>query len=92
MSRYRGFGPTPTAIMAGKKYIGVTAFFASDEVDSGDIILQTKMNVSRDMYIKDVIAEQSKIYAEMLAEIILSIKDGTLNAVPQNERDARSCW
>ena len=93
LPRYRGFAPTPTAIMAGEKFIGVTAFFASDEVDAGDIILQNKMNVSRDMYIKDIIAEQSKIYAEMLAEIILSIKDGTLNSVPQNEHEATySIW
>ncbi len=93
LPRYRGFAPTPTAIMAGEKEIGVTAFFASEEVDAGDIIVQTKMNISHDACIKDIIDEQSEIYATMLEKIILDMRAGTINATPQNENDATySIW
>ena len=93
LPRYRGFAPTPTAIMAGEKEIGVTAFFAVDEVDAGDIIAQTKMQVSRKAHMKEIIDEQSEIYATMLEKIIFDMKAGKIEAVPQNEDDATySIW
>ena len=93
LPKYRGFAPTPTAVMAGEKEIGVTAFFAVDEVDAGDIISQVKTKISQEMYMKDIIAEQTKIYASMLEKIIYDMKAQALKATPQNDNAATySIW
>lgn len=40
LPKYRGFAPTPTAMINGEREIGVSALFASEQIDCGDIILQ----------------------------------------------------
>lgn len=93
LPKYRGFAPTPTAIMAGEEEIGVTAFFAVEEVDAGDIISQAKIKISQEMYIKDIIAEQTKIYASMLEKIIYDMKAQSLKSASQNNSAATySIW
>ena len=93
LPKYRGFAPTPTAIMAGETEIGVTAFYAESDVDTGNIILQEKMQISQEMYMKDILEEQAKIYASMLEKIIEGMKFGNLNSIPQNNNEATySIW
>ena len=45
LPKYRGFAPTPTAMMCGETTVGVTALFASEKVDQGDIIWQKEIHV-----------------------------------------------
>lgn len=93
LPKYRGFAPTPTALMCGEKKIGITAFYATDEVDKGDVVLQKEMYVSDTMYMKDIIAEQTKLYGEMLETLIEQMENQTLQAFPQNEEEATySIW
>lgn len=93
LPKYRGFAPTPTAIICGETTIGVTALFATKEIDQGDIILQKQMHISSDMYINDIIKKQSRLYACMLKIIIEQMEANSLTAYPQNESDATySIW
>ena len=50
--------------------IGVTAIFASDKVDEGDIIMQRQITIDDDMYIDQIIEAQALLCAKMLSEII----------------------
>lgn len=93
LPRYRGFAPTPTAIMRGEKEIGVTALYASDVIDGGDIILQKTLYVGEEEYISEIIKKQSKIYAEMMLDIIDKAEIGKVVAQKQNEIDVTySIW
>ncbi len=93
LPKYRGFAPTPTAIICGEKTIGVTALFATNTVDSGDIILQKEMKITDQMYIQEIIARQSEIYALMVAEIICKMNLSNLSSVKQDETMATySIW
>lgn len=93
LPRYRGFAPTPTAILNGEEEIGVTALFAIDKMDAGEIILQCRMQISDKEYIKDIIERQSALYAEMAITIINKINKGTLTSYPQDEAKATySIW
>lgn len=103
LPRYRGFAPTPTAILNGENEIGVTALYATDKLDDGDIILQYKMKISEKEYIKDIIERQSSLYAKMAIEIIDDLERGTVISYPQdntkatysiwrNEEDCRINW
>lgn len=91
LPKYRGFAPTPTAILCGEKKLGVTALLAAEAVDQGDVVLQKEFFVSDEEYMCDVIKKQCMIYADMLVEILEMIKKGRLKRKKQEERDASYC-
>ena len=85
LPRYRGFAPTPTAIIAGDDAVGVTMLFASDEVDSGEIIWQKKIPISSNDYIQTVIDKQAKAYVEGFFVLIENIENENLISTPQDD-------
>ena len=94
LPKYRGFAPTPTAIIMGDHEVGVTALFASDEVDAGDIILQERLMVPEDMYMEEIIQQQAKIYASMVRRIFDDMVAGkVIQGFAQDEAQATySIW
>lgn len=93
LPKYRGFAPTPTAIICGETNIGVTAIFANDEIDEGDIIQQKSINIPETMYINEIIGRQAQVSAELLEEIIQKIDLGTIEGHQQNNDAATySIW
>lgn len=93
LPKYRGFSPTPTAIICGETIIGVTALFASDKIDAGDIVLQSKIEISNNEYISEIIDRQSELYSSMLIKIISQIESNTLVSMKQDEALATySIW
>jgi methionyl-tRNA formyltransferase len=49
LPKYRGAAPINWAIINGEKETGVTTFFLKHEIDTGDIILQKKINIPENM-------------------------------------------
>jgi len=93
LPKYRGFAPTPTAVICGETQVGVSAIFASEDVDKGDIILQKKLDISDNEAIKSIITRQSILMAEMFSEIIEIATNGKLTGQPQNDEKATySIW
>ncbi len=93
LPRYRGFAPTPTAMINGETEVGVTALYAVDEMDAGEIILQRKMEIGQDEYISEVIDRQSLLYADMVQEIMKGIENNKLSSYAQDENLATfSIW
>ena len=92
LPKYRGFAPTPTALICGEKSVGVTALFAAEEVDKGEIIWQKEIPVDDD-YIQNIIDKQSKAYIEGFLYLLESIDNGAIFSTPQNESMATySIW
>lgn len=48
LPQYRGAAPINHAIINGEKETGVTTFFIEKEIDTGEIILQSKVEISED--------------------------------------------
>lgn len=93
LPRYRGFAPTPTAIICGEKEVGVTALYADEKADCGNIILQKKIEVKQEDYISDVIKKQTYVYADMLMEILTNISNKNVVSRIQDEKQATySIW
>jgi len=93
LPKYRGFCPTPTAIICGEKEIGISVFFATNEIDKGEIILQKKIKIDANLYIKDIILKQSKLYSEAMIELIEMIKRDSIRSELQDETKATySIW
>ena len=71
LPKYRGAAPIPWTILAGEEETGVTTFYLSEEVDSGDIILQREEKIRED----DTAATLSKRLAEIGAELLIESID-----------------
>jgi methionyl-tRNA formyltransferase len=94
LPRYRGFAPLPTALINGDPFVGVTALFASQEYDRGDVLGQRKLPVSYPVKIQSVISSLSAEYATLVVELFGRIREGAaLAGIPQNEAEATySLW
>lgn len=93
LPKYRGFAPTPTAILCGESTIGMTAFFAAELLDRGDIILQKELTIAKDEYIQQIIGKQAELYAQAFIEILQMMEQNSIVGRPQDETQATySIW
>ena len=93
LPKYRGFAPTPTAMICGEHEIGVTILVVTEYMDEGDIIQQRSMLISEDEYIKAVIERQSKLYGDMLLELLEAVQNDAVKTLPQDHTQATySVW
>ena len=94
LPRYRGFAPLVNMLLNKEPEIGVSAIFASEEYDKGDIIAQSTTPVSYPIKIKDAIQNISGNYAKLALYICNEISNkNTLIGTPQDERLATySLW
>lgn len=94
LPKYRGFAPLVNALINGEKLIGVTALFANEEYDKGDIIIQVEKSIVYPIKISKAIEYISECYIEAANFIIEKIfNKETLPRVPQiNENATYSLW
>jgi methionyl-tRNA formyltransferase len=94
LPRYRGFAPLVSALINGETSVGVTALFASESYDTGDVISQSAITIAYPITIKRVIEMISAIYVALVVDIVEKVKSNIpLMAVPQNEQNASySLW
>jgi len=94
LPKYRGFAPLVNCLVNGEKEIGVTALFASDEYDRGDIIAQRSTAITYPVKINEAISIISVCYKGLIEEVGKKIISGqTIEAARQNEADASySLW
>jgi len=93
LPKYRGFSPTPTAVICGEKKIGLSVIFANKGIDTGDIITQKSMFIGYDEYINEIINNSINLYKEAIEEVIIMIKNNRFSRVKQiNEEATYSIW
>jgi len=83
LPQYRGAAPINRAIMNGETETGVTTFKLKHEIDTGDILLQTKVPILPEdnagtMHDKLMVAG-----AELLVVTVKGLAEGTLREIPQ---------
>lgn len=69
LPKYRGFAPIVNALIDGEDYVGVSALWATDDYDVGDIISQRKLAVCYPVKVLDVIKSIVPLYVELLLDI-----------------------
>ncbi|MGH4118091.1 formyltransferase family protein [Clostridium sp.] len=94
LPRYRGFAPLVNMLINGESQIGVTALFASNEYDKGDIIKQQTIPVIYPVKIQQAIELVSNLYSKIINDIsALIFNNENLVGIPQLEEDATySLW
>ena len=94
LPRYRGFAPLVNCLVNGEKKIGVTALFASEEYDKGNIITQQSVPVNYPLKINEAIDMITGCYKELVEEVGKKIiSGGEILSYEQNEEEASySLW
>ncbi len=91
---YRGFAPVVNQLINKEKYLGVSAIFASEKYDEGDIISSKQIKIDYPIKISNAIGLVGSLYAKIVIEILSSINNNlTLISVKQNNDYATySLW
>lgn len=94
LPRYRGFNPLVTALINGDSKIGVTALFATQDYDKGDIIAQSATAIDYPTTIAEAIDKIQENYVSLGLQIADALdRESSFSAYPQSEDDASySLW
>ena len=85
LPKYRGFAPLVNALVSNENEIGVTALFASNEYDKGDIIMKKRMNVAYPIKINEAIKQIRPLYYELVKDIYKFILNA--KSIPRQKQD-----
>ena len=85
---YRGSAPVQWALISGEETVGVTIMKTALSVDSGDIILQEKMELNGDENADEVLEALSLLGADALFKALFQIENKTAKFIKQNEQQA----
>jgi methionyl-tRNA formyltransferase len=90
----RGFNPLVTSLINGEQKIGVTALFANEKYDEGDIICQSSTLIKYPVKIQNVINLLNRNYCEVIDKICrLIIANKKIPAKPQSNKNVSySLW
>lgn len=88
LPKFRGAAPINHAIINGETETGVTTFFLKKKVDTGNIILQKKINIEKDDDAGSLHDKLSELGAECVLETVRVIEAGNVIPQVQNDSDA----
>ena len=84
---YRGAGPINWVLINGEKHTGITSFFINDKIDQGDIILQKKISIDKNMTAAQLHNQMIIDGIEITNKTIELIKNNTLKIKIQNQSE-----
>lgn len=85
LPKYRGAAPINHAIMNGESKTGVTTFFLTHEIDTGDIITQREVAIGEDETVGELYDRLMKIGAEEVIATVNAILENNVKVTPQPE-------
>ena len=85
LPRWRGAAPIQAAIGAGDRETGITVMYMDEGLDTGDILLQRKIEIAPDETGASLHDKLAQIAPEALAEAILLLEKGKATRVPQED-------
>ena len=91
LPKLRGASPVQTALINGDTETGVTIMKTELKMDAGDIILQEKINIERNIDAGTLLLELSNVASRLILKAINSYADGSIKYTKQNEEEATFC-
>lgn len=88
LPKYRGAAPINWAIMNGDTETGVTTFFLQHEIDTGDVILQTKMSIGENETAGEVHDRMMLLGAETVLKTVQMIENKAITLQKQADTEA----
>ena len=87
LPRYRGAAPLNWSIINGDTEPGVTTFLLKQEIDTGNILFQEKIQISPEMTIGELHDSLMVIGAELVLKTVDAIAEGDYQLLPQDSRE-----
>ena len=84
---YRGAGPINWVLINGEKHTGISSFFINDKIDQGDIILQKKISIDKNMTAAQLHNQMIIDGIEITNKTIELIRNNTLKIKIQNQSE-----
>lgn len=84
LPKYRGGSPLNWALINGEKHVGISIIQVDEGIDTGDIIIQHKINISNKINIRNLTNKINKIYPKILYKIIQNFKKNKIKKTKQN--------
>lgn len=86
LPKYRGAAPIQWSILDGEKETGVTIMQMNAGLDTGDILLQKKIEIAADETGESLFDRLAILGAETIVEALPLIESGSLKPVPQDDQ------
>lgn len=86
LPKYRGPAPIQWAVLNGDEKTGVTTMYLNEQMDAGDIILQTETKIDKNETSGELWDRLSKLGAELLVKTLEQIENGTAPREKQGEK------
>lgn len=83
LPQYRGAAPINWAIINGDKETGVTTFLLQHEIDTGAMLLQSRMPIGEDDNAETVHDNMMELGAKTLIATVEQLANGTIKGLPQ---------
>ncbi|HMR44757.1 MAG TPA: methionyl-tRNA formyltransferase, partial [Saprospiraceae bacterium] len=87
LPKYRGAAPINWAIIKGEKETGVTTFFITHEIDTGDILMQEKISIGENETAGELHDRMMFLGAETVLKTVKMIESGQYILQKQNEAE-----
>ncbi len=84
LPQYRGAAPINWAIINGETETGVTTFKLKHEIDTGDILLQSKVPILPEDNIGSLYQKLMAAGGKLLVETVIGLANGTIKEIPQS--------
>jgi methionyl-tRNA formyltransferase len=82
---YRGAAPIHWAVINGEKETGVTTFFLKHEIDTGDMLIQAKLEIGSEETTGEVHDRMMQMGANVVLESVKKIESGDYTLQPQDD-------
>ncbi|NVK31268.1 MAG: methionyl-tRNA formyltransferase [Gammaproteobacteria bacterium] len=82
---YRGRNPLNWVLINDESYFGVTAHYVDEGIDTGDIIIQHKVDISEQDDYASLLEKAFVKCSEVLVEAVELISGGKVNRIKQND-------
>jgi len=88
LPKYRGAAPIQWALINGEPETGVTTFFLKDKVDTGNIILQEKIEIFSDDNFELLHDRMAETGSDLILKTIDFIEEGNVKVTEQTNSEA----
>ena len=88
LPNYRGAAPINWAIINGETKTGVTTFFIDEKIDTGEIILQTPVNISQTDTAGSLHDKLMEVGSQLVVKTVEYIESGTVKTIKQPTKES----
>ncbi|AEH40685.1 methionyl-tRNA formyltransferase [Treponema paraluiscuniculi Cuniculi A] len=91
LPRWRGSTPVPAAILAGDCETGVTLQYIGEEMDAGDILAQSRVQLDGTETTGALLSRLSLVAADLVDDVLVGVERHTLAPAAQDHSQATFC-